>query len=88
AEVDRIEIEYVGAQGDGVGLAVGGARLFVPLTLPDEVVTARREKDRAELIEILRASPDRAAPPCLHFGACGGCQLQHWAMEPYTTWKV
>lgn len=86
--MDRIEIEYVGAQGDGVGLAAGGARLFVPLTLPDEVVTARREKDRAELTEILRASPDRAAPPCLHFGACGGCQLQHWAMGPYTTWKV
>jgi 23S rRNA (uracil1939-C5)-methyltransferase len=27
-------------------------------------------------------------PPCPHFGACGGCALQHWAHEPYLAWKV
>lgn len=86
--MDRIEIEYMGAQGDGVGPTEGGARAFVPLALPGEIVTARREKDRAELVDVLKASPDRVVPPCPHFGVCGGCQLQHWAMGPYTAWKV
>ncbi len=26
-------------------------------------------------------------PSCPHFGACGGCALQHWASEPYLAWK-
>ncbi len=30
---------------------------------------------------ILEASPDRVAPRCVHFGACGGCQYQHAAYD-------
>jgi 23S rRNA (uracil1939-C5)-methyltransferase len=78
-----IEIDAVGAQGDG--LASGG--LFIPLTLPGEQVRAVIQGDRAEMIEILRASSDRVAPRCIHFGDCGGCALQHWAAEPYLAWK-
>ena len=26
---------------------------------------------------MLEASPDRATPPCRHFGVCGGCHYQH-----------
>ncbi len=73
----------MGAQGDGVS----SEGLFVPLTLPGERVRARREGDRAELIAIEQASPDRVIAPCPHFGDCGGCALQHWAREPYLDWK-
>ena len=83
ADQDDISITAVGAQGDG--LAPGP--LFVPLTLGGEQVRVRREGHRAELLEVLRASPDRVTPPCPHFGACGGCALQHWAAEPYLAWK-
>ena len=83
ADHDDISITAVGAQGDG--LAPGP--LFVPLTLGGERVRVRREGQRAELLEVLEASPDRVVPPCPHFGVCGGCALQHWAPEPYLAWK-
>jgi 23S rRNA (uracil1939-C5)-methyltransferase len=40
------------------------------------------------LSTLLAASPDRVAAPCLHFGACGGCAVQHWAEAPYLAWKT
>jgi 23S rRNA (uracil1939-C5)-methyltransferase len=76
-------IESVGAQGDGIA----AGPIFVPLTLPGERVRARIQKDRGELEAVLTASPDRVSAPCPHFGACGGCALQHWAPEPYLAWK-
>ena len=33
--------------------------------------------DEGEVVEILRASPQRITPRCPHFGVCGGCSLQH-----------
>jgi 23S rRNA (uracil1939-C5)-methyltransferase len=79
-----VEITAVGAQGDG--LAPNG--LFVPLTLPGEEVVVLVEGQRGEVQEIVRASADRVAPPCRHFGDCGGCALQHWATAPYLAWKA
>jgi len=76
-------IDRLGVQGDGV--ADGR---FIPLTLPGERVLARGDGERAELVEVLDASPDRKEPPCPHFGDCGGCALQHWRDEPYLAWKV
>jgi 23S rRNA (uracil1939-C5)-methyltransferase len=80
--VRELTIETVGAQGDGVADGV-----FTPLTLPGELVLADIVGDRAELIEVLTPSADRVAPPCPHFGDCGGCALQHWASPPYLEWK-
>ena len=74
----------MGAQGDG--MAAGP--VYVPLTLPDERVLALVEGDRAEMEQLLSASAERVAPPCPHFGSCGGCALQHWDHAPYLAWKV
>ena len=82
-DVRELEIDTVGAQGDGVS----GGHLFVPLTLPGERVRAEVQGDRAEVVEILEPSPDRIAAACPHFGDCGGCALQHWANGPYLAWK-
>ncbi len=59
----------------------------MPFTLPGETVTAEREGDRAELTSVLEASPERATPPCPHFGRCGSCSLQHWNEAAYRAWK-
>jgi len=61
-----------------------GKAVFVPLTLPGETVTAHIAEDKrsfakAEVDEILAASLERVAPPCRHFGVCGGCSYQHAA---------
>jgi 23S rRNA (uracil1939-C5)-methyltransferase len=72
----------------GSGLArptegeVRGAVVFVPLTLPGEVVDASVGPVKggfadATLGHVVEPSPDRIAARCAHFGVCGGCQYQH-----------
>ncbi|HEY2049672.1 MAG TPA: RNA methyltransferase [Caulobacteraceae bacterium] len=81
----------MGAQGDGIGEADvrGGLReVMVPLALAGERIVARVAGDRGDLTEVLEPSPERVTPPCPHFGACGGCALQHWATAPYLAWKL
>jgi len=59
-----------------------GKAVFVPLTLPGEQARVRITQSKpgyatAEAEEIVRASPERIAAACPHFGACGGCHYQH-----------
>src|SRR3990170_6873518 len=84
----EIEIERLGAKGDGVAAGPEGP-IFVPFTLPGERVRIAVEpgNDRARLIELLEASPDRIAPICPHFGSCGGCALQHLEEGAYLNWR-
>jgi 23S rRNA (uracil1939-C5)-methyltransferase len=81
---DIVEIEALGAQGDG--LAEGG-RLFVPGALPGERVRVLRRGGRAQVAEVLAPSPERVTPPCAHFGTCGGCALQHASDRFTAAWK-
>lgn len=83
-EVRDLDIVSVGARGDG--LAEPGP-IYAPYTLPGERIRAKIVGDRAEMLEILAASPERQAAPCAHFGRCGGCQLQHWGEASYLAWK-
>lgn len=92
----ELTIEALGAEGDGIatmptGMPGEGEKIFVPLALPGERVRTRLvrtgEQRRAVLEEVLSPSPDRVAPVSRHFGACGGCSMQHLAPEPYRAWK-
>jgi 23S rRNA (uracil1939-C5)-methyltransferase len=87
----RQQVASIGSAGDGV-LQTADGPVHVPRTLPGEAVArgpipARGRNRRAALIEILAPSPDRIEPPCRHFGACGGCALQHWQDSSYAAWK-
>jgi 23S rRNA (uracil1939-C5)-methyltransferase len=88
-----IRIERIGAEGDGIGVLPDGERVFVPLTLPGELVRARpiaRTGDAqvAVLDSVIEPAPDRAVPPCRYFGVCGGCVVQHWRERTYQEWKA
>jgi 23S rRNA (uracil1939-C5)-methyltransferase len=79
----EIELEIEGLTHEGRGLAhFDGKAIFVDYALPGERVRMRytrvqRRFDEGAAVAVLRASPDRVAPRCPHFGVCGGCNLQH-----------
>jgi 23S rRNA (uracil1939-C5)-methyltransferase len=86
----EIAIERIGAQGDGIGRA-GTTPVYLPLALPGErwrvqLVARRGDGFAARPLEQLAERP-RQPPPCRHFGACGGCQLQHLAAADYALWQ-
>ncbi|WP_339761082.1 class I SAM-dependent RNA methyltransferase [uncultured Hoeflea sp.] len=88
----KLDITRLGGQGDGIAETPQG-QIFVPFTLPGDVITAGVEKSRGTLMAVLEPSPQRVTPPCPHFGpdddeaGCGGCALQHVAAETYQAWK-
>jgi 23S rRNA (uracil1939-C5)-methyltransferase len=55
----------------GNGVAESGETL--PFVLPEELV----QPEAGAFPNVIEASPDRVAPECVHFGACGGCHYQH-----------
>lgn len=86
-----VEIEKPVYGGQFLARAEGKA-VFVPLTLPGEQVRIRVTQSKsgystAELIDVLAPSPQRIAPPCPHFGVCGGCNYQHTSYENQLTLK-
>src|SRR5579859_3240066 len=82
--VRELVIERLGAQGDGVA----EGPVYIAGVLPGERVRVGIDGERPELVEVVSPSPERADPPCPHFGDCGGCSLQHWAPAPYLIWKA
>ncbi|MEW5868105.1 MAG: class I SAM-dependent RNA methyltransferase [Chloroflexota bacterium] len=81
-----VSLETLVYGGEALGRLPDGRAVFVPFGLPGEQVRLRlveekRGHARAELLEVLSASPQRQAPFCSHFGTCGGCHYQHM---PYT----
>lgn len=87
--VERLAIERLGHRGDGIADTAGGP-LYVPYTVPGDVVDAEPvsgHPDRRHLLRIVTPSPDRVAPFCPHFGVCGGCAIQHWREDLYRIWK-
>ncbi|MFB3816217.1 MAG: 23S rRNA (uracil(1939)-C(5))-methyltransferase RlmD [Candidatus Methylomirabilales bacterium] len=92
ARPTRTRIDRLVFQGNGMGRLPDGRVVFVPYTVPgDEVEIAVRERGgdfaQADLLRVLAPGPARVAPPCPHFGRCGGCQWQHLAYPAQLEWK-
>jgi len=82
----EVTIDEIGARGDGIA-TVDGNQIYVPCTAPGDVVTVELRGQRGQISELISQSPHRAAPPCPHFGSCGGCSLQHLDAGYYSDWK-
>lgn len=92
APVVELELLDLAHGGDAVGRYQGRA-VFVPGGLPGELIRARLVRDRgsyarATLVEILRPSPDRAAPRYPALGESGGFQWQHLDYAAQLVWKT
>lgn len=80
-------ISSLGHKGEGIA-EIDGRKVFVPLALPGEHVEISVDGDRGTLLSIQQAAPNRITPFCPHFGACGGCQLQHMDRPSYEAFKT
>ncbi|MGI4848612.1 MAG: 23S rRNA (uracil(1939)-C(5))-methyltransferase RlmD, partial [Janthinobacterium lividum] len=82
-----IDIESLDMDARGVGHLQNadgstGKVIFVEGALPGERVSfqsfRRKSKwEAAKLVEIHREAALRVTPPCIYFGTCGGCAMQH-----------
>ena len=79
------ELSIVALDAHGEGVAGNGAS--VPGALPGERALVRLAGKRAELVETLAPSPERAEPICPWYGRCGGCAAQHMSNGLYRQWK-
>lgn len=90
-DADLVQIEKP-VYGGACLARLNGKAVFVPLTLPGEQVRIHITEDKrgysmAEVEEVVTPSPQRIAPACPHFGACGGCQYQHAEDATQLAWK-
>ena len=86
---ERLTIASLAHRGDGLAETPAGP-LFVPYTLPGEIVSVEPvpgHPDRRHLLRVESPSAERIAPICPHFGVCGGCAVQHWNTARYREWK-
>lgn len=82
--LEKVEIVDVAAEGKSLG-RVDDKVVFVPYTLPGDVVDIRVTKNRKKYYEgkveqFHEYSSDRQETFCKDFGTCGGCK---WQMMPY-----
>ena len=82
--MSEITIERLGHQGDGIA----AGPVFVPQTLPGEVVSGEIRGGRMAAPKIITPSADRVRPPCSHAKSCGGCLLQHASDDFVANWKL
>ena len=81
-EILTLDLTEMAHGGSALGRANRGRTIFVPLTIPGEKVRVqiRSQKNKyaqGEVVQVLKASPERVTPECQHFGVCGGCHFQH-----------
>jgi 23S rRNA (uracil1939-C5)-methyltransferase len=80
---DEVELEISGSAFEGKSVArLDGLVVFVDGAVPGDTITAKISKVKKNLVEarlvrLLKPSPLRRQPRCVHFGTCGGCKWQN-----------
>jgi 23S rRNA (uracil1939-C5)-methyltransferase len=88
----KLEVTSLTHEGFGVGKE-NGLAIFIPGALVGETVICEIYKVEksfcyANLIEIVKSSPDRVKPVCEIFGKCGGCEIMHLDYKKQLEYKV
>ncbi len=83
-----ITLDLIEMANGGSAVARGKKKLtiFVPYGIAGEkvqatIISQKNDHARAEIVQVLRPSPDRIEPGCEYFGVCGGCHYQHMRYE-------
>jgi 23S rRNA (uracil1939-C5)-methyltransferase len=87
----EISIHTLGGLGDGIS-QLDGKPVFVEKAAAGDVLRVRliqktKEFSRGEIETIIKPGADRVQPPCPHYAACGGCNLQHLSESAYRQHK-
>lgn len=83
AQIIKTNITNLSHDSRGLGKDSTGKTVFLLGGLPNEEVEGKIFKKNAKFSEgkitevLANKSPFRVDPKCVHFGNCGGCQLQH-----------
>ena len=90
--VEGLEITTLAAEGKAMG-RWNDVVVFVPLTVPGDVVDVQIRSKRRRFMEgfvvrYVRKSPLRAEAFCAHFGVCGGCKWQNLPYEEQLRFKT
>ena len=91
---ESVTVERMVAGGDGLARLADGRVVFVNGAITGEqvaieITTNKKDFARANIVEILSASPHRVTPPCKFVAAgCGGCSWQHLDISQHMSTKV
>lgn len=86
-----LTITDIGTNGEGIG-KIDNFTVFVEQALPGEEVEIKMTKVNksygyGKLLNIIKPSPERIAPPCPIAKRCGGCNIQHLSYEAQLEYK-
>ena len=89
--LEKVEIQKIAAEGKSIAY-IDEKVLFVPNTLPGDIVDVQVTRKRKNFMEGIvththRFSALRIAPACTHFGICGGCKWQNLPYEKQLEFK-
>lgn len=90
--IEGLEITALAAEGKSIGRHEG-AVVFVPMTVPGDVVDVQiRAKHRrfmeGTVVRFIKRSDKRVEPVCEHFGVCGGCKWQNLPYDEQLRYKT
>ncbi len=82
--IENVEMQKIAAEGKSFA-KVNEKAVFVPFTVPGDVVDVKITESRSSFMEgkairFEKYSDMRIEPKCEHFATCGGCK---WQMIPY-----
>ena len=89
--LENIEIQKIAAEGKSIAY-VDEKVLFVPNTVPGDVVDVQVTRKRKSFLEgfvvnVKKYADIRTEPFCSHFGICGGCKWQNLPYERQLDFK-